>query len=80
MTDRLVIEISGALPEDGKFAILASAEETVKETVATLAAKHEGLTLSGSVRAVRPGKKAAAPASEAAANGRDRVGGAAVRV
>ena len=75
MTDRLHIEISGNLPDAGKYAILASAEEAMKETAAALAIKHEGLTLSVSVRAVRPGKKTGAP--EVRANGPDRVGGAA---
>lgn len=77
MTDRLHIEISGNLPDAGKYAILASAEEAMKETAAALATKHEGLALSVSVRAVRPGKKTAA---EVRANGPDKVSGAAARV
>jgi hypothetical protein len=61
MTDRLQIEITGDLPDAGKFAILASAEDHAKEFAASLAAKHPGVTLSVSVKAIRPGKKTAAP-------------------
>lgn len=65
MTDRIVIEVSGDLPDEGKYAILASAEELAKKLAADLVAKHSGVDpdLSVSVRAVRPSKKAATPAT-----------------
>lgn len=57
MTDRLQIEISGELPDDGKYAILASAEEAVRKFASDLATKHPGVDLTVSVKSVRPGKK-----------------------
>lgn len=59
MVDRLVIEMTGALPEAGKYAILASAEDMAKTFAADLGEAH-GVELTVSVRAVRPGKKAGA--------------------
>lgn len=61
--DRLQIEITGNLPDDGKFAILAVAEERAKELAAELSDEHK-LDLSVSVRAVRPGKKGPAAVRE----------------
>ena len=63
MTDRLEISISGDLPDARKFAILASAEESAKEFAAALTAKHPGIDLKVSVKAVRPGKKTGDAAS-----------------
>lgn len=57
--DRLVIELSGDLPEEGKYAILADAQEGAKGLAANLKEKH-GLDLKVSARPVRPGKKTAA--------------------
>lgn len=59
MTDRLQIEISGELPDDGKYAILASAEEAARKFAGDLATGH-GIALTVSVKSVRPGKKSAA--------------------
>lgn len=64
MTDRLVIEIAGNLPDEGKYGILAKAEFAAKECAETLTEDH-GLVLSVSVRAVRPSKKSAAPIVQA---------------
>lgn len=58
--DRLVIEISGNLPDARKFKILASAEDAAREFADGLVKQHDGLVLSVSVRAARPMKKAAA--------------------
>lgn len=57
MTDRLQIEISGDLPDDGNYAILASAEEAARKFAGDLATKHPGVDLAVSVKSVRPGKK-----------------------
>ena len=59
--DRLVIEISGDLPDEGKFAVMASAEEAV----AALVGGMTSIDLKASVRVVRgkeksPGLKVAA--------------------
>lgn len=62
MAERLHIELTGDLPEAGKYAILASAEEEAKKFAAALAERHDGLKVAVSVRSVRPGKKGAAPA------------------
>jgi hypothetical protein len=61
MTDRLVIEITGDLPDAGNFAILASAEDAAKDFASALAAKHPGVDLKVSVKAVRPGKRSPGP-------------------
>lgn len=55
--DRLEITISGDLPDAGKYAILAAAEEAAKAFADNLMAKHSDLDLTVSVKAVRPGKK-----------------------
>jgi hypothetical protein len=62
MTDRLVIEITGELPDAGKFGILAYAEEGAKTFAADLIQVYKDLELRVSVKAVRPGKKSAAQA------------------
>jgi hypothetical protein len=56
MTDRLVIEITGDLPEAGKYAILADCEAQMKMLVSGLMETHS-LALKVSVKAVRPTKK-----------------------
>lgn len=65
--DRLVIELSGDLPEEGKYAILAEAENLAKEMAAALETAFASLTLKASVRSVRPGKKTAGPLAVARA-------------
>ena len=62
MTDRLVIEITGALPEKGKHAILAAAEVLADGLAIALRDEHE-VEATVSVRAVRPGKKGTASTS-----------------
>jgi len=57
MTDRLVIEITGTLPDKGKHAILAAAEVLADGFAIALRNEH-GVEAQVSVRAVRPGKKA----------------------
>lgn len=58
MTDRIVIEITGTLPEKGKHGILHAAEQAVEAFIKTFGETHTGLTLTATVRSVRPGKKA----------------------
>lgn len=53
--DRLHIEITGALPDKGKHAIMAAAEVAAEEMSQALSEKH-GIGLTVSVRAIRPGK------------------------
>lgn len=65
MTERLVIEITGDLPDAGKYAILADAEQLAGDYAHALEDKHKGLILKVSVKAVRPGKKPAAPIVQA---------------
>lgn len=60
MTDRLQIEITGDLPDAGKFAVLASAENRAKLLVVGFAEEYSDLKLTVSVKAIRPGKKATA--------------------
>ena len=60
MTERLQVDLTGNLPGNGKYAILASVEDAVKACAAGLMEKHEGLTLTVSVRSVRPGNKTGA--------------------
>lgn len=67
MTDRLHIEITGDLPDAGKFGILASAEAIAQTVAGQLEECHAGLKLTVSVKAVRPSKKSAAPAALRAA-------------
>jgi len=57
--DRIMIEISGNLPDEDKFAILAAAQKSANEMAAELTAAH-GLELTVSVRPVRVGKKGVA--------------------
>lgn len=61
MSDRLVIEIAGALPEKGKHAILAAAEDLAEALAAKLKELHQ-IDATVSVRGVRPGKKGGAGA------------------
>jgi hypothetical protein len=62
MTDRLVIEVTGDLPDEGKYAILASAEVMARDMVDKLQSEHVGLPDPKiSVKAVRPTTKKAAP-------------------
>jgi hypothetical protein len=70
MADRLVIEITGTLPEKGKHAILARAEELADKMVVELI--QEVLCVV-TVRAVRPAKKSAAPSANGAATDNVRV-------
>lgn len=63
MTDRIVIEITGDLPDEGKFAILADAERLASDMVHTFEDKYSSMHLAISVRAVRPSKKTATPAA-----------------
>lgn len=59
--DRLQIEITGELPDEGKYAILADAEAKANALVAELEKSHK-MELSVTVKAVRPSaKKAAVP-------------------
>lgn len=60
MTDRLVIEITGTLPEKGKHGIrdMHAAEQAVGALLQEVMATHNGLTLTATVRSGRPGKKA----------------------
>lgn len=64
MTDRLQIEITGELPEDTKFGILADAQTRARALAEALNETH-GTTLTATVKSVRPGKKAA-PIAQAA--------------
>ncbi len=57
MTERLQIEITGDLPDAGKYSILASAEAHAKEFAKALESKHPDVKLTVSVKPVRPGKK-----------------------
>lgn len=61
--DRLVIEITGDLPDEGKFAVLANAEKVAQDAAAILEDKHPGMKLAVWVKAVRPSKKTATPAA-----------------
>ena len=66
MSDRLVIEITGTLPEDDKYAILAAAQVAAKTMSADLMGQYTNLALAATVRSVRPGKpKTARPAVRA---------------
>lgn len=65
MTDRLVIEITGDLPDEGKFAMLANAEKVAQDAAAILEDKHPGMKLAVWVKSVRPSKKTATPAAVA---------------
>lgn len=62
--DRLVIEITGELPEKGKHAILAAAE-ALAETLALELRQNHAIDAVVSVRRVRPGKKGAIVAKPA---------------
>lgn len=64
MTERLEIKIEGALPEKGKHAVLAAAEAMAEQFVKDFAEQHAGIELVVSVKAIRPGKKAAPAADE----------------
>lgn len=55
MTDRLVIEIKGTLPEKGKHAIIAAAEVAAEKLAGDLGSAHD-VHLTATVRNVRPGK------------------------
>lgn len=68
MTDRLVIEITGTLPDKGKHAILAAAEVLADGLAIALRDEHD-VDAAVSVRAVRPGKKSGAPAEPVVAKG-----------
>ena len=59
MTDRLVIEITGALPEANKYATLAAAQG-LADTLALELQQNWDTAAKVSVRAVRPGKKGTA--------------------
>lgn len=59
MTDRIEISISGDLPAERKYAILADAEAEVASFISKFMAKYPEVRLTASVRAVRPGKKGA---------------------
>lgn len=54
--DRLVIEITGQLPEENKYAILAAAQEGAAKLAGELNATHK-LQLTAVARPIRPGKK-----------------------
>lgn len=64
MTERLEIKIEGTLPEKGKHAVLAAAEAMAEQFVKDFAENHAGIELAVSVKAIRPGKKAAPVADE----------------
>lgn len=53
--DRLHVEITGPLPDAGKYAIIAAAEAAMEEWVKGFSAQHK-IELTVSVRSVRPGK------------------------
>ncbi len=55
MVDRIVIEATGDIPDDRKFAILAGAEAEIQEWVKAFNERYK-VTLLASVRPVRPGK------------------------
>lgn len=55
MTDRIVVEITGDLPDKGKHAILAAAESAAEKMAGELASTHD-LILTVTVRSIRPGK------------------------
>lgn len=64
--DRLQIEITGDLPEKGKYGIIDAAEKAIAAFVDTFTSEHAPLTLNATVRSVRPGKpKIARPAVRA---------------
>lgn len=56
MNDRLVVEISGALPETNKYAVLAATQVLADALASELKQTHQ-IEATVSVRAVRPGKK-----------------------
>lgn len=58
--DRLEITISGDLPDERKFHILAAAESEVQEWVRSFQERHK-VSLNAGVKPVRPGKKKVAP-------------------
>jgi hypothetical protein len=64
MTERLVIEITGELPEEGKYAILAAADIQAKSLIEALSQEHK-VSLTATVRSVRPGKSSGRPAKPA---------------
>lgn len=62
MTDRIVITISGDLPEKGKHGILDASERDADALAAQLSETH-GIKLTAVTKDVRPGKKAPQSAS-----------------
>ncbi len=62
MTDRLHIEITGDLPDDRRYGILAAAEGEIKDRIKSFNERHK-MAVTASVRSVRPGKKTAAAPS-----------------
>lgn len=59
--ERIEITITGELPEKGKFASLAAAQQLADTLIEGMDAL--GLVLTATVKAIRPSKKAAPPAS-----------------
>jgi hypothetical protein len=59
--DRLVIELVGALPESGKYGVIADAETEIAQWIEAFNARNK-MSVVATVRAVRPGKKSAGTA------------------
>lgn len=59
MTDRIEIQISGDLPAERKYAVLADAEFKVAAFIEAFQRENPEVRLTSVVRAVRPGKKGA---------------------
>ncbi len=59
--DRLEITLTGDLPDDTKYGILAEAQLKARELAEALSKAHS-ITLTASVKLVRPGKTKAPPA------------------
>jgi hypothetical protein len=57
--DRLVIEITGTLPENGKYGVIADAETEIAQWVKAFNERNK-MSVVATVRAVRPGKKGTA--------------------
>ncbi len=58
--ERIEITITGELPEERKYAILAAAQEAANELVRDMAPE---LTLTATVKSARPSARKPAPAS-----------------
>ncbi len=66
--DRLVIEITGTLPDNGKYGVIADAETEIAQWVKAFNERNK-MSVVATVRVVRPGKKSASSAAAPSTNG-----------